>query len=195
MPQTFIFFGRSGSGKGTQAKLLKDYLEKQEPDTRVLYIETGERIRSFMYENGYTSGVVKEVIDKGGLLPEFLPIWIWTDYLIRNFTGKEHMILGGLSRRVSEAPVLDSALKFYNRERPIVVLLDVSRDWSKERLINRKRKDDNMLDINARLDWYDTNVVPTLAFFRDNPNYKFVTVNGEKSIEDVHKDIVSSMSS
>jgi len=191
MSHTFIFFGRSGSGKGTQAKLLKEYLEKADHHRRVLYIETGDRIREFMYQTGYTSSLVKGIIDHGGLLPEFLPIWIWTDYLIRNYTGKEHLILDGLSRRVSEAPVLDSALKFYKCEKLYVVLLDVSREWSKERLMARKRKDDTARDIEARLDWYDTNVVSTMDFFKKNPSYKFLTINGEQSIEEVQKEIVS----
>ncbi len=190
LPQTFIFFGRSGSGKGTQALLLKKYLEATDPEKKVLYIETGERIREFIQESNTTSRMVKEVIDRGGLLPVFLPVWIWTDFLIRRFTGVEHLILDGLSRRISEAPVLDGALKFYGRSRPFVVLLTVSREWSRGRLLNRGRKDDTTKDIDARLEWYDSNVLPTIEFFRNNPYYTIIEINGEQPIEVVTKELL-----
>ena len=78
----FIFFGISGSGKGTQAKLLIDYLKKMDPAHETMYIETGARIREFIADNaGYTRDVVKEIIDRGGLLPEFIPMvrpWVVT---------------------------------------------------------------------------------------------------------------------
>ncbi len=40
MQQTFIFFGRSGSGKGTQAEMLKKYLQDQK-DSAALAVERG----------------------------------------------------------------------------------------------------------------------------------------------------------
>lgn len=54
-PQTFIFFGPSGSGKGTQARLLIEYLEKKDPERKTVYIETGRRFRDFITEASYTA--------------------------------------------------------------------------------------------------------------------------------------------
>lgn len=190
-PETFIFFGRSGCGKGTQAKMLMEYLAKEDPDRKSIYIETGAKIREFLAGESHTAKLVKEVIDHGGLLPEFIPIWIWTNHLIGNFSGNEHLFLDGLSRRIPEAPVLDSALTFYGRRRRIIVFIDVSRTWSKTRLLSRGRKDDNDRDIEARLDWYDINVLPTVEIFKKDPRYIFVRVHGEKTIDEVHKSIVS----
>ena len=53
-----------------------------------------------------------------------MPIWVWTSYLIDNYTGSEHMILDGLSRRYDEAPILDSALRFYRRENKKIVFIN-----------------------------------------------------------------------
>ena len=77
----FIFYGISGSGKGTQAKLLIEYLQKNDPSREVIYIETGARIRSFIADtSGHTRDMVKNILDKGGLLPEFIPIWLHLNF-------------------------------------------------------------------------------------------------------------------
>ncbi len=189
-PQTFLFFGRSGCGKGTQAKLLQEYLLNKEPNTQVEYIETGAKLREFIQEVGLTAEMTKKIMSEGGLLPSFIPIWIWTNYFVRHMDGTEHLILDGLARRQYEAPVLDDALKFYKREKPFVVFINTSRDWSKERLLGRGRSDDTSKDIDARLDWFDQNVLPTIDYFRKNDYYATIDINGEQSIEDVHKEIL-----
>ncbi|MFZ2523007.1 MAG: nucleoside monophosphate kinase [Minisyncoccia bacterium] len=188
-PKTIILFGPSGSGKGTQANLLIEKL-KAKDDREVLYLETGQRFREFSKEASFAAKKTKEIMQNGGLLPEFLPIWIWTEYMIRHVSGEEHMILDGLSRRAHEAPILDSAMKFYGREKPIVISIEVSRDWSRERLLGRKRGDDNEKDIERRIDWYYQNVLPAIEFFEKNESYEFHSINGEQTIEAVHADIV-----
>lgn len=189
-PQTFIFFGPSGSGKGTQARLLIEKIKSLDSERQVLYIETGQKFREFANEASLTAQNTKAIMASGGLLPEFLPIWIWSEYLIRHVSGNEHLVLDGLSRRAHEAPILDSAMKFYKRENPFVISIELSRDTAAERLRNRKRSDDTNLDIEKRLDWYDQNVLPAIAYFKNNPYYKFISINGERSIEEVHRDIM-----
>lgn len=192
-PKTIIFFGPSGSGKGTQAKLLIDYFKEKDPSKNTIYLETGQRFRDFMEEASFTAIKTKEIIKSGGLLPEFLPIWIWTEYFIRHVSGDEHMILDGLSRRVHEAPILNSAMVFYKREEPLVISIKVSRDWAREKLLNRARGDDNEDQVEKRLDWYDQNVLPAEEYFKNNSHYKFIEINGEQSIEQVHAEIVKNL--
>ena len=86
LPQTFIFFGRSGSGKGTQVRLLIDYLKKEDPTREALYLETGQQIREFSEKKGYTNTLIQSVLEEGELLPGFLPIWMWTNFLVKHFT-------------------------------------------------------------------------------------------------------------
>jgi len=188
---TFIFYGRSGSGKGTQAELLKKYLEKHDPGREVFYLQTGKEFRKFAQGDTHTHKLVKEVLDRGGLLPAFLPIWVWTGLFINSFRGVEHLIFDGLGRRVAEAPVLDGALKFYKREKPDVILLNVSREWATQCLKKRGRHDDTDEEIKKRLNWFDAYVAPTIKFFMNNPDYRFRDINGEQTIEKVHQDIIA----
>ncbi len=191
-PQTIILFGPSGSGKGTQAKLLIEKLKK-ENEREIIYLETGQRFRDFSEEASVTARKTKEIMKNGGLLPEFLPIWIWTEYFIRHVSGDEHMILDGLSRRSHEAPILDSAMKFYERKTPKVISIEVSKEWAKERLLGRGRSDDNGKDIESRINWYYENVIPAIEYFKNNSYYTVHTIDGEQSIEDVHNDIVKAL--
>ncbi|MFH0804036.1 MAG: nucleoside monophosphate kinase [Candidatus Zambryskibacteria bacterium] len=189
-PQTFIFFGPSGCGKGTQAELLINYLKEKDPERKTLYLETGEKFREFIKTDSFTSSLTKEIVESGGLMPEFMPIWIWAGFLVQNMTGSEHIIFDGLSRRKEEAPVLDSAIKFYKRENPIVISIEISDEVAVQRLLGRGRKDDGEEGARKRLNWYKENVVPAIEFFKNDSSYKFISINGEHSIEEVHKEIM-----
>jgi adenylate kinase len=191
-PQTFIFFGKSGSGKGTQAKLLAKYLETAK-GRQPMYIETGQGFREFIKSESHTADLTKKVLSEGGLLPVFMPVWLWTDILVKNYDGTQDLILDGLCRRPAEAPVLDSALKFYNQKNPIVVYINVSDKWALDRMKERGRKDDTEEYIKSRLKWFEWNVVPAMAYFHEHPDYTFIEINGEQSVEDVHGQIISKL--
>ncbi|MDP2593077.1 MAG: nucleoside monophosphate kinase [bacterium] len=190
-PSAFLFFGPSGSGKGTQANLIKEYLEKNS-GRKSIYIETGGLARKFNEKDGYTNKLTREVLEHGGLFPEFFPIWIWSSFIIDNFTGEENLIADGLSRRVAEAPILANALEFYRFKPIFVIFINVNREWSFKRLTERGREDDTESSINRRLDWYYQNVVPAIAYFEENQNKSmvFFEINGEQTVEKVHEDIV-----
>jgi adenylate kinase len=189
MPQTFILIGRSGCGKGTQADLLAKYLNEKEPN-KLYYLETGDKFREFFARENFSSSLSREISEKGGLQPEFLAVWVWSTALVENLDDKMHLIIDGSPRKLHEAHILDSALKFYNRHDTTVIFLDVSRKWSEERMRSRKRSDDiNEEDVKRRLDWYDSDVVPVIAFFRDNPDYRFYEINGERPIEEIQAEI------
>lgn len=192
-PKTFVFIGQSGSGKGTQAKLLIDYIKSKDASRPVFYLESGAAFRELISEENYTAKLAKRIYEAGGLQPEFLAIFVWSNLLIENLTGEEHLVLDGTPRKPREAHVLDSAFKFYRQERPTVVFLNVSREWSVIRLTDRNRSDDNPGDIDARLNWFESDVAPAIDFFRKDQYYNFLDINGEQSVEKVHEDIVSSI--
>ncbi|MEX0930230.1 MAG: nucleoside monophosphate kinase [Candidatus Paceibacterota bacterium] len=194
-PQTFIFAGPSGSGKGTQVEKLKGYLAEQSEHPQ-LHISTGAEFRQFRKEKSetYTAKISNEVDLKGGLQPCFLAIWAWSDALIERFTGQEHLLFDGSPRTISEAHSLDAALNFYGRDKAYVLLVNVSREESKRRLMERGRSDDTESAIENRLDWYESQVKPALEEYRGNDRYSFHEINGERSVEEVHKEIIRSLS-
>lgn len=187
---TVVFFGISGAGKGTQAELLIKYLAEHDAKNKVIYVETGQRFRDFMNSGTRTASQVKDVLARGALLPPFLPIWTWTGLLNDEIkTGKEHMIFDGVARQPEESPVLDSALQFYGRGKPVVLLLELHHAKAKDRLLKRGRYDDTHEKIDSRHAWFATNAMKAVDYFRTSPNVSFVAVNGDQTIPKVFEDI------
>jgi adenylate kinase len=195
--ETFIFIGASGSGKGTQVALLKEELLKKHPATPIFYLQTGQYFREFIKGDTMASQIAKEAIDNGERAPDFLAMYIWSKLFVEELKGNEHLIIDGSPRSVNEAKNLDIALKFFKREHPAVIYLKVSRKWSFDHLMARAdkegRKDDTADSINKRLDWFDADVKPAIERFRRDRDYDFVEINGEQSIEAVHRDIMANV--
>jgi adenylate kinase family enzyme len=47
--------------------------------------------------------------------------------------------------------------------------------------------------LKKRFDEYVNNVVPAMNYFKDKTGYTIYTINGEQSVEDVHKDIIKEL--
>ena len=191
-PQTFIFIGRSGCGKGSQAKLLTDYLKENDAKKRgVYYIETGAEFRKLIQGGSLSSQLSKATYEQNERQCDFLAIWMWSHMLVDNVTGEEHIIFDGAPRSELEAMVMNNALDFYSRKANIVYI-NVSRVLSERRLVERGRKDDlDMKMIARRLDWFEKDVVPAIEYFRKQSAHNFIEVNGEQGLEKVHEEIVS----
>lgn len=192
-PQTFIFIGQSGCGKGTQAELLKKVIQEKHPDDEIFYLETGENFRKFIKGEKYSNKLAKIISDKGDLQPAFLAVYFWADILLNNLKGGEHVILDGICRRLEEAKVFTTAMEFYNRKLTIV-FIDVSRKWSEERLMARGRLDDkNLEQLKGRLDWFEKDTGDVIEYFKSNSFYTFLDINGEQTIEEVHNEILQKL--
>ncbi len=192
--QTFIFIGRSGCGKGTQAKLLMEYLKQTEPEREIYYLETGQKFRDFLGENYLSSIIAKRIMETNERQPEFLAIYMWSHLFVENMKGDEHLVLDGTPRSLLEAQVLDTALRFYNRADAHIIYIDVSREWSETRLIERGRADDVAKDgIKKRLDWFDRDVLPAIQYYSEHREHNFHEVDGEQGIEAVHQALIASI--
>jgi adenylate kinase len=187
--QSYIFIGRSGCGKGTQAKLLAEYLK--EP---VLYVQSGDEFRNFIKGQSHTSKISNQISFTGGLQPEFLAVYMWVNVLVNKYTGDEHLIFDGMPRKLHEAGVLHSIFGFYGLSKPTVVYINVSENWSVDHLMARGRSDDNRDEIRERLSWFGTDVIPAIEYYKKSADYNFVEINGEQPIENVWKDVMSKVS-
>lgn len=191
--QFFIIIGRSGSGKGTQALLLKEYLEKKGASD-VIHITTGGSFREFVNGPSHAASLARTINDTAGLQPEFLAIWNWSNIFINKLKGGETIILDGAPRKPFEVSVLDSAISFFGYKSPTVIYIDVSETWACEKLSSRGRADDiSKEDQDRKMQWFADYVLPCVSMYKDDPRYHFVHVNGEQSIEDVYQEIVAKL--
>lgn len=191
--KTFVFIGPSGSGKGTQAHLLMDTIKKDDPEGKILYVQSGQELRDFMKGDSYLAKLTDKTLSSGGLMPSFMPIYVWGNFLVKNYTGTEHLIFDGTPRRLSEAEAMDSMFTFLNLEKPTVIYLAVPIEESVKRLMLRKRFDDTEEDIRKRLSWYETDVKPALDHFRNRTDVTVLDIDGNRSVEEIHADIVKKL--
>jgi adenylate kinase family enzyme len=192
---TFVFIGRSGSGKGTQAALLMEYLKAQDPDREIFYMETGARFREFMKENTHSAELARQISEKGVLQPEFLAVHMWSHEMVLHMKPNQHLVIDGTPRKEPEARVLHSSFEFYGRKNPHIIHINVSNEWSRERLLQRGRSDDIEKEgVERRLAWFDSDVVPALLWYQENTFYTFIEINGEQTIEEVHAELITAIS-
>ncbi len=187
---TLVFIGRSGSGKGTQGKLLQEFFTKNDTTHPIFYLETGARFREFIKEPGYTQDLSRELYGTGLRQPDFLAIWTWATIFVEKMKGGEHLFIDGTPRSYSEALALDSALKFY-KKRAHVIYLDVDNTCATKRLVARGRPDDVVPEqVVKRLAWFDNDVMPLVDYYRTNPDYEFLHINGDQPVEMVQKELL-----
>lgn len=189
-PYTFLFTGRSGCGKGTQAELIKKYLEENDKRS-ILYVYAGEKMRKLTEENdSFTAKLANEIMISGGKQPDFLAVWAWSNDFVEKLEKDMHLIIDGSPRTVTEAMILDETFVFYKRENIKPIILDVSREWAKDKLLKRKRTDDTEEKINNRLDFYEKYVRFIIDYYEDQSKNKIIRINGEQTIEEVHQEIM-----
>jgi adenylate kinase family enzyme len=191
--QFIIIMGRSGCGKGTQAELLGKVLMERGAQ-KILHTTTGGGFREFIEGDSYAARTSKELTNTGGLNPEFLAIWNWSNIFIKNITGTETVILDGAPRRMAEVDALHSAIRFFGYGKPIVIYVNVSESWATDKLALRKREDDN--DIKGqmkKMEWFNQDVLPCIDAYSRDPRYSYIHVNGEQTIEEVHNEILSKL--
>jgi adenylate kinase family enzyme len=192
MKTAYIFYGRSGSGKGTQAKLLIEAL--QTSGKTVQFVETGKLARDVAATGSYVGNKIGETMEHGELLPPFIPVYLWARELVQNLNADDDVVLDGVARRAEEIPLLASALIYCGFETAYVIHLDVSIGWATERLLSRARSDDDRNSIAHRMAWYETDVAPAIAATRGRAPFSYVRIDGEQDIESVHAEVMEKIS-
>lgn len=189
-PLNFILLGRSGCGKGTQAKLLIKHLQDNNLG-ETLYIYTGERLRTFAEkEKTLAARLAKSKMKEGGLLPSFLAVWLWSGALIEGINKNNNAVMDGSPRTLLEAMMTDDAMEFYGRNRVIPIFLETSEEWSTRRLLGRGRSDDSFESIKKRMAYFEKDVIQAIDYYEKKSKHKLIKINGEQSAEEVHKEIL-----
>lgn len=191
-PITALFFGSQGSGKGTQVKMLMEYLRAREADRGIIHIDMGAELRAMIAEGGYSAPLVHDVLNVGKRMPDFMPTYLQTKKIVENFTGGEHIIADGLARGADQTRGFDDMMQFYGRGDYQIVQLVLSEDSSVKRLLARGRHDDTEEAIRSRLAWNKKDVEPQLEMLRERGRV-IHTIDGEPDIETIHKNILSAL--
>ena len=191
-PQTFVFFGIMGSGKGTQIKLLETFLKGKE-DKDIIYAGTGEEFRKLIGSGSFTGNKVKELHDNGILVPDFITNTVITDIFISRLESNKHLIMDGYPRTILQSENFDNMMKFYERKNIKIIYIKVGKEEAKRRNLLRGRKDDTEEGISKRIEMFFNDVVPAIEYFKGKQGYEFLEINGEQTIEEVNRDIIKAL--
>lgn len=192
-PITVAFFGISGSGKGTQVELLKKVLAEKDPSRPIVVPNMGDLLRAFMETGTSLAGKVKDILAVGGLVPSFIPIHMLAGYLNEHFDGSQHLLLDGTCRRPDQSRAVDDMMKAWNRSNPTALVLNLSPESAKARLVARGRYDDAKDDaVASRFAWYTEHVVPSIDELRIL-GWNVVEIDGEPDVETIHKQILAAL--
>jgi adenylate kinase len=189
---TVLFFGSQGAGKGTQVKMLIDYL-KSKSDRGVIHIDMGHELRELRDTGTYAGKLTGEVIDAGHRMPDFMPIFLQTKKVAENFTGEEHIIADGLARGPEQTKCYDEMMVFFKRGESFqIISIELSEESVTKRLLARGRNDDTEQGIKNRLGWYKTDVLPQLDLLKSRGR-KVHVIDGEPDAETIHKNIIAAL--
>ncbi|MCE9585518.1 nucleoside monophosphate kinase [Candidatus Nomurabacteria bacterium] len=190
--ETFVFFGIVGSGKGTQINLLMDVLKAK--DTKeVVYVYPGNEYRKLISSETYVGNLIKDSLSRGELQPNFLTNTIFNSMLISNLDDTKHLIADGYPRTLDQSENFESTMQFFKRDKIKIIYIEVGREEAMKRNLLRGRNDDTKEGLEKRFDEYVNNVVPSMNYFKNKNNYEIFSINGEQSVEDVHKDIIKAL--
>jgi adenylate kinase len=157
-PMRIVFLGPPGSGKGTQAQRLKDYLG-------LVHLSTGEMLRE-AYEAGTELGRrAYEYMHAGQLVPDELVTGIVTQRLGERDCNRGY-ILDGFPRTLAQARALDETLSEHSMPLDVVLSLQVPEEMLVDRLLARGRMDDNRETIEERFRQYNHLTQPLLDYYR-----------------------------
>jgi adenylate kinase len=190
-PITVLFFGAQGAGKGTQVKMLMEYL-KTRSDAAIIHIDMGVELRALRDTGSLAGKLTGEIIDNGIRMPDFMPIYLQTKKVVESLTGTEHIIADGLARGPDQTKGFDDMMQFFKRDNFQVISLEISDDAAVKRLLARGRNDDTEEAIRRRLAWTKTDVMPQLELLKSRGR-PIHAIDGEADVDTIHKNILAAL--
>ena len=209
-----IIMGPQGSGKGTQARMLAKEFDLQ-------IFETGAVLRELAKKDTEIGRKINEIINvKGDIVPwDFMKEQILGQKL-DELSADKGIIFDGTPRILEEAEFWEKKLKEISRKIDYIFYIDVSKEESVKRISVRKlckknahplivgkdlseeeikcpicgsevyrREDDTPEKVLKRLEWNEENMKPVIEYY---DNKKMITrIDGERSIENINKEILS----
>jgi adenylate kinase len=165
-----VFIGPPGSGKGTQAQLLKDYLS-------AAHLSTGEILRDADQAATPLGREAARYMNAGQLVPDDVVVGI----VVERLSDKDCLrgcLFDGFPRTVPQAEALDRLLAERNMPLDLVLALDVSEPLLLERLLARGRPDDDRDTIRERFRQYTRLTEPLLDYYRRHGVLRQIAAEG-----------------
>lgn len=177
-----VVFGRQGAGKGTQCVRLSEHYG-------IPHISTGDMLRSAV-EAGTEFGLrAKKIMDAGDLVPDDVMVGVVSERLADDDTVKG-FLLDGFPRTRNQAETLEQ-ITAGRGGIDLAVNLEVPEEVVMERMLARGRADDTEEAIRRRLDLYEAETSPLLAWYESSG--RLVSVDGVGTEEEITARLISAI--
>lgn len=133
----------------------------------------------------------KRYMDAGDLVPDSVVIGMIRERLEGG--DGDGFLLDGFPRSAVQAKALDALLEEMGRPLDHVVLLTVEREELITRLLGRGRADDTRETIERRLEVYEAQTAPLIAYYRERGLLR--EIDGQQSMDAVHDEIAAALGS
>jgi len=178
-----VLLGAPGSGKGTQAQLMKQNYNLE-------HISTGDLYRNEMAAETPIGLKAKHIIERGDLCPDDMTLDMLYQFC-SNFPNVRGFILDGVPRTLEQALMMEGI--GYPNIIPVnlAIFINVDKNEVADRLAQRalllNRIDDTPEVIRQRILNYETQTKKLLEYYQ--VQNKLVEINGMQTIEKVFFDI------
>lgn len=206
-PRNYVLLGPPGSGKGTQAAILK-------AKYHLIHIEIGNELRHLAGMDTELGRTIHEIIHvKKELVPDGM-IDSVIDQVLKTVPESFGILLDGAPRKLSQIKEVEHAFSLYNRTVEKVIFLDISEDVAIERISTRwqcqsckspyigsqaeieemgacsfcggnisQRMDDTSEGVSKRYAVFNKETRPVLEHYRENG--KLVHINAELTPDEI----------
>ncbi len=204
-----LLFGPPGSGKGTQSRLITNWL-------RIPAISTGDMLRAEIQAGTALGKAARSIMTSGGLVSDDLVNKMLAERIAQP-DCRAGFLLDGYPRTVEQAEYLDGLVQERGLSRPIILHLDVPMDALVGRMTSRRqcpkcgriynllhqppktpgvcdddgtvlatRRDDQEDVVRERIRTYDELTRPVLAHYQDRNYYQ---IRGDRSPSYIFEEI------
>ena len=179
-----IFFGPPGAGKGTQAKIIAEFLN-------ISHLSTGEILRKKILENDSLALKLKEIMSSGKLVSDDILNSIVSSILIREKSNG--FILDGYPRSIVQSEYLNNFLEQQAINIDCIFNIQINFDTLRNRILKRasqeNREDDKIDVIETRYNEYLKTTEKVSNFYKDNYSNIYYNIDGAFQIEEITEKI------
>ncbi|KAL4481666.1 hypothetical protein ABPG74_007755 [Tetrahymena malaccensis] len=182
-PAVAFILGGPGSGKGTQCqRLVNEY--------GLVHLSAGDLLREERASGSKDAELIESIIREGKIVPSEITVKLLKNAMEKNGWAKSKFLIDGFPRSQDNLDgwntMMGNLVNF-----KFVLFLDCSEDIMTQRIMKRAessgRSDDNIESLKKRFRTYIESTKPIIDFYAKQN--KVVTVNAERSIEEVFEKI------
>ena len=179
-----IFFGPPGAGKGTQAKIIADFLS-------ISHLSTGDILRKKLLDNDNLANELKEIMASGNLVSDNILNSIVSLRLSEECT--KGFILDGYPRTLTQSEFLNNFLSGASSSIDYIFNIKINFETLKNRILKRSseenREDDNIDVIETRYNEYLNSTQKVSNFYKDKYKTIFFEIDGSLEIDEITRNI------